>query len=401
MPPAIARGYKSAGMTASDYEVVIVGGGIHGAGVAQAAAAAGYRVLLLEKQQPAAGTSSRSSKLIHGGLRYLESGQFRLVWEALHEREILLRIAPGLVQLVAFIIPVYAGSLRPPWQIQAGLCLYALLAGLKPHSRFSVLEKTEWESLGGLRKEGLCAVFSYLDAQTDDTALTRAVLASAVSLGAEALYPALFVSATRTGDGYRIDYRFKDQQRSCSARVLVNAGGPWVNLVQDRISPVPPKLAVDLVQGTHIHLDDPISTSIFYAESLRDRRPVFIMPWKQGTLVGTTETVFTGDPDEIEPLPKEIAYLEETLGFYFPQYKGRVIGSMAGLRVLPAGQGKPAQRSRETILLPDEAQSPQLIAIYGGKLTAYRATAARVMRLARKTLPEKKPIACTAELPLT
>jgi glycerol-3-phosphate dehydrogenase len=302
---------------------------------------------------------------------------------------------------VPFTIPVYAESLHRPWQIRAGLCLYALLSGLKPHSRFSALEKAEWESLKGLRKEGLRAVFSYLDAQTDDAALTRAVLASAVSLGAEALYPALFVAATRTGDGYRIDYRFKDQEQPCHTKVLVNAGGPWVNLVQDRISPVPPKLAVDLVQGTHIHLDQPISRSIFYGESPRDRRPVFIMPWKQGTLIGTTETVFTGDPDKIEPLPEEIAYLEETLGFYFPHYQGRVIGSVAGLRVLPAGQGKPAHRSRETILLPDEAQRPQLIAIYGGKLTTYRATAAWVMSLARKTLPEKKSLAYTAELPLT
>ena len=388
-------------MTDPSYEIIIVGGGIQGAGIAQAAAAAGYRVLLLEKQAPAAGTSSRSSKLIHGGLRYLESGQFRLVWEAIREREHLLRLAPDLVRYVPFLIPVYAESLRRPWQIRAGLCVYALLAGLKPQSRFHAIKKTAWRSLDGLRQEGLRAVFSYPDAQTDDTALTRAVLASAAALGAQILYPARFISAARTSRGYRIEYIFNDQSYSCCAQVLVNAGGPWVNRIQDRISPTPPKLEVELVQGTHLHFDQPLSSAIFYGESPRDRRPVFIMPWRQGTLVGTTETVFSGDPDQVEPLLEEIAYLKETLQFYFPHYSGRLIGSMAGLRVLPQGPGKPSRRSRETILVADENQRPRLIAVYGGKLTTYRATAARVMELACKTLPEKVSIAYTDRLPLT
>lgn len=300
-------------MTDSSYEIIIVGGGIQGAGIAQTAAAAGYRVLLLEKQAPAAGTSPRSSKLIHGGLRYLESGQFRLVWEAIRERERLLRLAPDLVRYVPFLIPVYAKSLRRPWQIRAGLCVYALLAGLKPQSRFHAIKKTAWRSLGGLRQEGLRAVFSYPDAQTDDTALTRAVLASAAALGAHILYPARFISAARTSQGYRIEYVFNDQSYSCCAQVLVNAGGPWVNRIQDRISPAPAKLEVELVQGTHLHFDQPLSSAIFYGESPRDHRPVFIIPWRQGTLVGTTETIFSGDPDQVEPLPEEIAYLKETL----------------------------------------------------------------------------------------
>ena len=388
-------------MTDSSYEIIIVGGGIQGAGIAQAAAAAGYRVLLLEKQAPAAGTSSRSSKLIHGGLRYLESGQFRLVWEAIRERERLLRLAPDLVRYVPFLIPVYAKSLRRPWQIRAGLCVYALLAGFKPQSRFHAIKKTAWRSLGGLRQEGLRAVFSYPDAQTDDTALTRAVLASAAALGAHILYPARFVSAARTSQGYRIEYVFNDQSYSCCAQVLVNAGGPWVNRIQDRISPAPAKLEVELVQGTHLHFDQPLSSAIFYGESPRDRRPVFIMPWRQGTLVGTTETVFSGDPNQVEPLPEEIAYLKETLQFYFPHYSGRLIGSMAGLRVLPQGSGKPFHRSRETVLVADENQRPHLIAVYGGKLTTYRATAARIMRLMGKTLPRRTPIAYTDRLPLT
>lgn len=183
--------------------------------------------------------------------------------------------------------------------------------------------------------------------------------------------------------------------------MLVNAAGPWVNHVQDIVSPPPPKLEIDLVQGTHIELDGPISTCVFYAEAPRDGRAVFIMPWRGGALVGTTETRFTGDPDRVEPLAEEIAYLEETLRFYFPDYHGKRTDAWGGLRVLPAGAGRPFDRPRETVLLPDDPRRPHLIAVYGGKLTTYRASAARVMKIACLTLPNKKPIVRTDELVLT
>jgi glycerol-3-phosphate dehydrogenase len=382
------------------YDMVIVGGGIHGVGVAQAAAAWGYRTLLLEKERPAAGTSSRSSKLIHGGLRYLESLQFHLVRESLREREILLRIAPDLVRLVPFLIPIYKGTSRHPWEIRLGLTLYAALGGFSPSARFRMLERPEWKTVEGIRTEGLRAIFSYLDAQTDDAALTEAVLRSAISLGAEALYPAEFLSAEKDGRGYRIRFTQDGEERECYATVLINAAGPWINQIQERITPRLPPFAVELVQGAHTHLDQPLSPAIIYVEAPRDRRAVFIMPWKGGTLVGTTETPFTGDPDLVKPLPEEITYLDETLRFHFPDYPGRLVGSMAGLRVLPKGSGSPFRRSRETILSCDNNQNPHLIAIQGGKLTTYRATAERVMGLARRTLHLRKPMADTSRLEL-
>ena len=179
----IIRGSSGQTMT-EHYDVVIAGGGIHGVGVAQAAACAGYSVLLLEKTALAAGTSSRSSKLVHGGLRYLEGYDFGLVRESLHERAILLKVAPELVQLRPFHIPIYPETSRRPLMLRAGLALYAVLGGFHRGSSFRALQHKEWDHLDGLDTRQLQAVFRYHDAQTNDTDLTRAVMQSATLLGA-------------------------------------------------------------------------------------------------------------------------------------------------------------------------------------------------------------------------
>ena len=166
------------------FDVVIIGGGIHGAGVAQAAACDGYSVRVLEQTGLASATSGNSSKLIHGGLRYLEGLHFSLVRESLRERALLLKIAPQLVHLQSFKIPIYPETSRRPLTIRAGLGLYALLGGLHPENRFRTLRPGEWEHLDGLKTKRLQAVYRYYDAQTDDAALTRAVMQSAMDLGA-------------------------------------------------------------------------------------------------------------------------------------------------------------------------------------------------------------------------
>ncbi|MEE8343300.1 MAG: FAD-dependent oxidoreductase, partial [Gammaproteobacteria bacterium] len=182
-------------MTDGSYHVGIIGGGIHGVGVAQRAAAQGYTVLVLEKAGLAAGTSSRSSKLIHGGLRYLESAQFGLVRECLRERSLLLQIAPELVRLQPFMVPVYRHTRRRPWQLRLGLSLYALLGGMDKENRFTTIPRRHWDQLDGLATEGLEKVYRYRDAQTDDALLTRAVMNSAQELGAELAMPANFLGA--------------------------------------------------------------------------------------------------------------------------------------------------------------------------------------------------------------
>src|SRR6202051_3691514 len=218
-PSAISR--KSGQM--KQYDVVIVGGGIHGAGVLQAAAAAGHSALLFDRLGPASGTSSRSSKLIHGGLRYLESGQFALVRESLRERAIHLRIAAELVELKPFYLPVYRDTRRRPWQLKLGLWMYALLGGFDASTRFGAVPRREWSSLDGLKTQGLDAVIRYHDAQTDDALLTRAGVQSALSLDAQRAMPASFMGAALTEDGVTVAYNQGAQGLECSARVLVNA----------------------------------------------------------------------------------------------------------------------------------------------------------------------------------
>lgn len=381
-------------------DVLVVGGGIHGAGVLQAAAAAGWSAVLVEERALASGTSSRSSKLIHGGLRYLESGQMALVRESLEERETLCRIAPELVKLVPFFVPIYRSTSRRPWKIRAGLSLYALLGNLQRDAWFARVPRREWDALDGLSKDGLQHVFRYNDGQTDDAALTRAVTASARELGARALVPARFERALRTDEGWRVELDLAGTPRTLETRALVNAAGPWVNFVRGRIEPRPAGFDVELVAGTHIELSSRLERGIYYTEAPRDRRAVFTMPWKGRTLVGTTETPWRGDPRAVAPTPAEIEYLLETFAHHFPHTRADVVASWAGLRVLPKGPGTAFDRPRETTLVQDDDRAPRMIAIYGGKLTGYRATAAKVIERLRPSLPERPARGDTSTLRL-
>lgn len=383
---------------ASVLDVVVIGGGIHGVGVAQAAAVGGYRVQLLEQERVASGTSSRSSKLIHGGLRYLQSGQWRLVQESLRERETLLTIAPGLVERRSFHIPVYAGGRYGRWQVALGLRLYRLLAGTP--GGFVRLPRRQWATLDGLNVTGLMALYRYTDAQTDDAALTRAVARSAEDYGADIQTQARFLGAERTPQGYDVRYVQGGVVRTCQSRTLVNAAGPWVGQVLGRILPGPPRFAYDLVQGTHIITEGTLTHGIYYVSAPADGRPVFVMPWQGRVLTGTTETLYGGDPSSVAPQPADIIYLQEVLGRYFPALSTEVHAAFAGLRVLPKGGAGLGQRPRETIIVAD-APRPRLLTIYGGKLTGYRLTAARVMTRLRLTLPERTARADTRQVRLT
>lgn len=378
-------------------DVLVIGAGIHGAGTAQAAAAAGYTVRVLEKTGIAAATSCRSSKLIHGGLRYLESSQFGLVRESLRERAVLLRIAPRLVRLMPFHIPVYRETHRSRLILRAGLTLYAALDNFRRDSWFHSLPRREWGSLDGLETRGLKAVFRYQDGQTDDAALTHAVMRSAQKLGAELVLPGEFLDATRIREGYRIRYRSKIGEEECVCRALINASGPWIGETLARIAPRPPQPTIELVQGAHIVIEGGLTRGVYYAEA-EDGRAVFIMPWRSMTLVGTTETPYTGAPRPVQPTPGEIDYLLRTVKRYFPAHDLKLRDAFAGLRVLPKGAGHAFHRSRETIYLADNPASPRLVSIVGGKLTGYRAAAQCALSLLKTSLPPRAPRADTATL---
>lgn len=389
------------------YDLVIVGAGINGAGVAQAAAAAGHTVLLLEKTAIAAGTSQGSSKLIHGGLRYLETYEFSLVRESLHERALLCRIAPELVQLKDFFIPIYRETRRRPWLLHAGLSLYYALSGFDAGARYGTIPRRDWDSLDGLKTDGLSAVFRYHDAQTDDRLLTEAVVNSAQSLGVEFVCPATFMAANVTDRGVEVVYEAGGAEHTVTAKVLVNAAGHWANEVLSKVQPDIPIMPIERVQGTHIVVAGKLEKGFYYVESPRDGRAVFVMPWYDDILVGTTETRFHGDADSVKPLPTEIRYLCKVLGYYFPAYRGigaaDIKGTYVGVRVLPAGEGHMFARSRDVIMRTDRPPRegpPRVFTLYGGKLTTYRKIAEQAMGQLAPALPTRAAVADTKTLRL-
>lgn len=390
-----------------NYDLVVIGAGIQGAGVAQAAAAAGYRVLVLECTDIAAGTSSNSSKLIHGGLRYLETGQFRLVRESLRERALLLKLAPDLVKLVPFYLPIYRRSQRSWWQIRVGLSLYSLLAGFHEGAGFRSIDREQWHQLDGLATEDLVAVYRYFDGQTDDALLTRAVMRSAQSLGAELRMPAEFVEAEIENRQCRVALKAgaDETTQECRCAVLVNCAGPWAVRLIGNIRPQQEIPQVELVQGSHLWLDVKEPSGCYYLEAPSDRRGVFVLPWYGHMLLGTTETPHTGRPEEAHTLPAESVYLLDTLGHYFPHLAKispqQIKREYCGLRVLPRASGSPFGRSREVLLETERSSKPRLISVMGGKLTAYRLTAQKVMARIAPSLPSPSAHHDTAQLPLS
>lgn len=384
-----------------DFDVTVIGGGIHGVGVAQAAAAAGYRVVLLEQQHLAYGTSRWSSKLIHGGLRYLENFEFGLVRESLKERELLLKLAPDLVKRQKFYIPVYENTSRRPWLIGMGLLAYTVLAGGNKNTYFHRIPKNEWETLDGLNCNELDAVLQYSDAQTDDAKLTQAVMNSAKELGAELLCPAKFENAKRVAGGLLVEYSENGQQHQFKTRTLVNAAGPWAANLLANITEGLPSFSVDKVQGTHIELPGELKQGCYYMEVPEDKRAVFAMPWQDRTLVGTTEFTYKGDPHKVRSRDEAVEYLLKVYQQHFPNGDCTVLDRWAGLRVLPAATGAAFKRSRETQMPTDDDSCPSVLSIFGGKLTGYRATAEKVVKKLRPSLPQVAEIARTDQLPLT
>lgn len=381
----------------SETDILIIGGGIYGCGIAQAVSACGYKTILIEQKQLASGTSSQSTKLIHGGLRYLEQFNLKLVYEGLSERERLLKLAPELVTREWFHIPVYKGSKRPPWMIACGLLLYFILSGGR--SRFRWLSKSEWTTtLPGLNTENLRAILAYEDASTDDAALTRAVAASARSFGCDIREQRVVERAIYLGDHWKV---WLSTDEEITARVLVNAGGPWVNRVSETISPTPPTMGIQLIQGTHLLLNRPCPGYV-YTESL-DGRVMFFRPWKGKTLAGTTETKFKENPSKAAPTESEITDILATYNHYFPDShcdKSDIDRTFCGLRVLPQQEGAAFAASRETIILSDDDKFPSYLAIYGGKLTTYRKESEKVLKLIMRRLPPLQ-IRSSKDIPLS
>lgn len=375
-------------------EVIVIGAGIQGAGVAQALAACGYQVQLIEQaSHPAAETSSNSSKLIHGGLRYLETGQFSLVRECLKERAILCKIAPHLVQLRPFYIPIYQGQQRSAAWVYAGLSLYRLLGG-GPFKRHS---SSHAQALG-MDTAGLTQLFEYQDAQTDDAALTRAVVASAQSLGAQLLFDEKICAIAKTDEGFQLTSL---SGKTFTAPCVINATGAFINEVARLCSELP-QTAIELVQGSHLVIDHPAPAGCIYTTSNEDGRPVFMLPWQGKLMVGTTEHSLGNNPYAKAITYEERAYLIRAAKHCLPALREReveVTHTYCGVRVLPSGQQAANKKVRETQLTTLLSDSHQYLAIYGGKLTAYRATAEKAVKTLMPYLPKRRFVS-TRDLPL-
>ncbi|MCW8854102.1 MAG: FAD-dependent oxidoreductase [Gammaproteobacteria bacterium] len=384
----------------TDYDLLIIGAGIHGAACAQAASAKGYKVLVLEQfEKPGLVTSSKSSKLIHGGLRYLESGQFKLVRECLEERHYLLKNAPALVKLVPFHIPVYKNTFRSALIIRIGLIIYSLFS----RKSFSSVPKRKWKDLDGLNTKNLKTVFKYYDAQTDDQKLTAAVMSSAEKLGAVLHTNTTFDKADCTNDVCTVDFTQNKTLKSITTKLIINTAGPWVNPVLKKIHPQPEALDIELVLGTHIIINGQLTRGIYYLEAPQDQRAVFAMPWKNKIMIGTTETLYNDTPEKVTSPEADINYLLDVYNTYFSQKKSisDIEESFSGLRILPKATGSAFSRPRDTIIHHDITKTPRVFTLYGGKLTAHRATAEQLMKTIQPFLPAATRDIDTRKIKLT
>jgi len=387
---------------ASQYDVVIIGAGINGAGIARDAAMRGLKVLLIEKGEIGAGTTSASTRLIHGGLRYLEHFEFGLVYESLREREILLRIAPDLVRPLGITIPIYKQSRRGRLTIRAGMILYDLLSWGKSLPRHRMLSRNETlERWPGLNPESLVGSALYYDAQVEfPERLVLANVASAREFGAEVL------THTRVTDLIVEDGKVSGvelisevaQKEFVEARVVINAAGPWIDQV---LAPVKSPKLIGGTKGSHLVV--PVfpgaPANAIYLEARSDGRPIFIIPWNKLYLIGTTDVRFEGDPDEVRCEPWEVDYLLSETNLALPGANltyNSILYTYSGVRPLPVTGNKDEQSITRRHFIREHPQLPNLLSIVGGKLTTYRSLAEECVALIFRKLGKDAPPCRTA-----
>jgi glycerol-3-phosphate dehydrogenase len=362
-------------LTDGTFDLLILGGGISGAGVALDAALRGLRVALLDKGDFASGTSSVSSKLVHGGLRYLEHAQFPLVHEALQERRLLLHNAPHLVRPLRFFLPFYRGARLGPWQWRLGLTVYDLLAGagnIRRSRPLSVIEISR--TLPGLRRAGLLGGAEYFDAQMDDARLCLEVVRSAAAEGAQVCNYVEARGFETTGghiSGVQAFDRVAGRESLIRARQVVNATGPWLDEVCRLAGDLTgPKL--EPTKGVHVVAPGRSLPAALLLLHPTDGRVFFVLPWMGKTLLGTTDTFTPEGPDGLQVNEKEVAYLLEGHNHYLePALRpADLCGRFAGLRpLLRGGPETPSARSREFRLFTGPGG---LVSVAGGKYTTYR-----------------------------
>ncbi len=360
------------------YDLLVIGGGINGAAIAHLAAKRGLKVALLEKGDFASGTSSKSTKLIHGGIRYLENLEVDLVWESLRERHIQLEVAPHLVKPLPFVIPVYEGDKRPLWMMQLGVFLYDLLAGkyrVKPRKNLTREEVIRLEP--GIEQKGLKGGVLYYDAQMDDARLCLENVLMSAQYGAHVANYVKVVSFVKENGrvaGVRAHDMLGIKEFEVRAKRVICAAGPWTNDLL-RLDIPNAKKKVRTTKGIHIVYKGEISKHAVLIGSQSDRRIFFVIPWMGNSLIGTTDTDYVASPDKVKVEKEDIDYLVRESKRVFPKIdlsSGNILSTFAGLRPLIRQGGSPRKVSRKHLFYSSKSG---VIFVVGGKYTTYRKVA--------------------------
>ena len=387
------------------YDIFVIGGGINGCGIARDAVGRGYSVCLAEMNDLASGTSSASTKLIHGGLRYLEYYEFRLVREALMEREVLWAAAPHIIWPLRFVLPHHAG-LRPAWLLRLGLFLYDHIGGRRKLPATRTLDMTRDAAARPL-KSLYTRAFEYSDCWVNDARLVALNARDAADRGAVIRTRSKVTAARRAADGWTLDVQdaLSGAVETVRARLVVNAAGPWVDEVLTGVAGLNAAHNVRLVQGSHIvvrkKFDDP--RAYFFQNT--DGRIIFAIPYEQEfTLIGTTDQDYHGNPAEVTITAAETDYLCAAASEYFaaPVQRADVVWSYSGVRPLyDDGASKAQEATRDYVLKSDApAGLAPLMNIFGGKITTYRRLAEHMLEKIEEKLGARgKPWTATGTLP--
>lgn len=381
-------------MNENIYDLFIIGGGINGCGIARDAVGRGYSVMLAEMNDLASGTSSWSTKLIHGGLRYLEHYEFRLVRESLMEREVLWANAPHIIWPLRFVLPHHKG-LRPAWFLRLGLLIYDYIGGRKLLPATKTLDMSSDVS-GKPLKPLFSKAFEYSDCWVNDARLVVLNARDAADRGAIIRTRTKVIKAERTGDHWTIqtlDAR-TGQQQSVQARMLINAGGPWVDQIIGNALGKNDAHNVRLVQGSHIVVKRMFDHDKCYIFQNADNRIIFAIPYERGfTLIGTTDQDYVGDPKDVKITDKETDYLCDAASEYFkrPVTRDDIVWTYSGVRPLfDDGASKAQEATRDYVLKVDGTrENGAVLNIFGGKITTYRRLAEHVLEKIEAVLGPK------------